>query len=221
MNVLMNGEIYLKRGPEIIKFDKEQHEKNKMRTEKLKQEMLKDNDSSNPFLSIMFQLQEVEKKFDDAYGKLSYAGCDSFWIFNKMEKGIKMMEKEASLEIPSPETTTIRNIDSLEELDEKFIPLREFLNEAEYVGKYFKDNAKQRYEVYNKCMLLYKTPDIWLTYERNRYLGTEGFFIRSRVPGKENLNYKTYGLTHKEFKDKNELYSAIFKQLTSSKQNIL
>lgn len=63
MDILMNGEIYLKRGPEVIEYDKGQHEKNKERTEKLKQEMLKDNDSNNPFLSIMFQLQEVNKTY--------------------------------------------------------------------------------------------------------------------------------------------------------------
>ena len=214
MDLLMNGEIFIKRGPEIIKYDKEKHEENKKRTEKLRNEMLNDPSAPSAFLNAMFTLSKVEKIVDEAYDKPTYAGCDSFWTLFLSDKGIEMNEREVSIEEPNPGITSKRLFNTEEEVDSRFISLADFLDNAEFVGKRFKASAKKQIDMYTKSILLYKTNDIWLTYEKNRLLGTEGFFIRSRRPGIERLNYKTYGRTHKEFKDKSEVYFSIFKQLT-------
>ncbi len=214
MDLLMNGGVYIKRGPETIVYDVEQHKKNKERTEKLRNEMFNDPGTPNDFLVAMFTLSKMEKIFDDALGKQTYGGCDSFWILLIGDKGIEMNEREVSIEEPAPETTSKRFFDSKEEMDKRFISLDTFLDEAEFVGKKFKKPAKLRIDMYTKRILLYKTDTIWLTYEKNKDLGTEGFFIHSKRPGVESLNYKTYGRTHKEFNDKSGIYFSVLNQLT-------
>lgn len=213
MDLLMNGGIYIKRGPEIIKFDKKAHEKNKKRTEKLKNEMFNDPSTPSAFLEAMFALSKIEQVVDEAYDQPTYAGCDSFWMLFVKENGIEMSEKEASIEEPNPEITSKRLFENKEEMDKRFVSLDTFLDEAEFIGKKFKKPAKLQIDIYTKRLLLYKTDTVWLTYEKNKLLGTEGFFIHSKSPS-ERLNYKTYGRVHKEFKDKSEIYFSVFKQLT-------
>lgn len=234
MEILMSGEIYLKRGPEVIDMNPVEEDFNDIDDdfgedeffENFIENLRNNSDVSEETIESLIKSHESAK--DNNNEIRDYSGCSSFWMSIIGENGIKMIEKS---EIPSLAST--KDIKNKQELDEQFIRLRVFLEKAEYVGKTFHrtkpivnmsiDGTITKDMSYyggfsalgNSILVLYATKDHMIAVNNNELTGERSFSVISSKYI-EDGNYKFEGEVNEEYRDKAELYQAIFKQLTNN-----
>lgn len=213
MDYVINGEIFLKNGPQTFQIkpiqDKIDDLNYLIATEPIKPIWLK-------------QLQEYEElyaKFVKYNNKIDYSGTTNFWQL-EVSSGKFIMRQRRSLEnMMSYE----QEYQTIEELKRDFTPLRDFLNIAKFIGREFKRTAptttidgkedKSYMNLFSnsdKCIVLYACQDLFLA----RYEGwpdSSYRLINSRytLDGK----YQFFGPIKKEYEDKTRIYKEILEQI--------
>ena len=130
MNIIYNGEIYLKRGPEII------DPRNSIEYQEL-EDTISDIEfelsKENPDLSkaeYLEPLQAYKDILDSKKSITNYSGTNSFWeLYTNDGKHIAMKSNE--------QHPLIKDYNSVEEMNKDFIKLTEFLKKSTYVGMEF------------------------------------------------------------------------------------
>ena len=206
MDILLNGDIYLKRGPSIFRLSTNQIESLTAKVEML------ENSKKVPE-DLLKSFKELNDGLINSEGKKDYSGCEEFWHLFVTDEGYEL----SSCGLIKKK----RTYETIEELNKYFISLRKFLSQAEYVGRHFtysKDSINR--EHYN-FIVLYKTDNIWITYEENSIVDKNEYRIRFKNPNAGNLNYYVYGEVDNSFNDKTKVYQNIFKQLTDKTNKTL
>lgn len=217
MEILMSGELYLKNEPERIETSPvsfEEEEAFEMFVEELK------NNPNVPedFIEGMIEDHEAEKD-EKEKGIPDYSGCDNFWISIIRDDGIAMVEQDSI-----PELGLVKKFKTKEEVDEKFIRLRVFLDKAKYVGKKFRRTkaVKTRtmtgeilmdasYRYAHSITVLYALDNIMIAVEDGPFSSKKRFLVIS-PRYLEDGNYEFYGEQNNEYMDKPEVYQAILQQ---------
>lgn len=193
MRMFMNGEIYLMKNPETIGESIEELTKT----------------VRSPLQNEIFQLaiNFFDMVSDENKDKVNYETCKEFWTAMFNEDGIEMtLRSHNPYGIPMvPEKRMLKNI---EELDKKFISLRSFLDDATYVGKNCKSNIIILYED--------KNISLWVMEDEENI----PHYMISRKE-EEIIAPKLYGEVHDEYRNKGDLYHAIFKQIIKDKDKSL
>lgn len=208
MDVFINGEIYIKNGPDIFYMDNQYKEMIKQMEINSIDGMLAPYEEE--YLNNMKIIKEAE-------GSKDYSYCDEFWISTVEENGINM----STCPYYSSEDIEERFFTDKKELDRHFTRLMGFLNNAEYVGKYFKRTAsigkdKSYMDSDNECLVLYSDGKRMLVLEKIANFEPKFEMLRPRYI--EDGNYEFYGEYTDKYKDKVSLYKAISNQLISRKK---
>lgn len=205
VNENRKGNVYIKRGPEVVEFSEEQAKK---------LESLKKIEDKTTNIEIAIKILEDFKKHA---GEKNYSGCNDFWL--GQDNGLNYILTSKQKVNGATNQKTYENFD---DMYKSFIDLREFLDEAEYVGRKFKypegpkkTSIKGLMNMEAERTLLYRTNDIWLIFSKSLKDGGEGFEILHRS-NKENFDYEFYGEPTEEFRDKIALDDAIYKKLTNN-----
>ena len=212
MEIIVNGEIYVKNGPHAFYMsDKDNKEMADLEFNSLS------NDASNIeewYLDKLKSLKDVE-------GKPDYSGCEDFWISYVNEDGINMVQMDPMAHIThiKPLVRTYKNIN---EVKKDFTRLTDFLNDAEYIGKYFKRTASRKengdcgyMSGELKTLCIYKKGNMMLV--KTDHLGSERFEMLKPYY-LDDGNYEFFGGYDSTPVDKKELYQLIFKQLVDKKR---
>ena len=167
INFVINGEIYLKRGPEIFNpIDRI----NKIDAEIKQIEF--DMSKENPDFSRASQLesyQNLKELVQSLKGTLDYSGTNSFWqVFTAGGQNYIMCKCQVF-------DVTQKNYNSIRELNKYFIKLSDFFKESTFVGREFKrtkpiklkDGRNDRsymhdYKGHPQIIVLYATKDLFL-----------------------------------------------------------
>lgn len=239
MERIINGDIYIRRIPGFIPLpDNEKIEVEEER-DYLLSEAEKKYDEDCISIEENENISKIEKGvlleiLDNNYEKLKHEiisrgeimtekgmpdvkGFRTFWILDCLGETIKLVEQTD--DIPRRE----EKFSSIPEMNKEFMSLREALAVGEYYGNdyYFKQAEdsmqKEPIKVNGKQSDLYAT----VTYVfGNRAL------VDNRVTDKYEViisdeflaNISSYGSDiHEEYRDRSELYQAVFKQLTKNK----
>lgn len=220
MNIIYNGEIYLKRGPEII------DPRNSIEYQEL-EDTISDIEfelsKENPDLSkaeYLEPLQAYKDILDSKKSITNYSGTNSFWeLYTNDGKHIAMKSNE--------QHPLIKDYNSVEKMNKDFIKLTEFLKKSTYVGMEFVrtkpivtyDNKFDRSFMKinplleeEKHIVLFAMQDLFLI----RVIDDP--FIKDRyelVNSKYTLdgNYKFIGKVYSEYKDKTKVYKEIYEEL--------
>ncbi len=193
MEILMSGELYIKRRPDIRETSIEDLD----RLESMKEDP-----------TIPEQAIEAYQQMLDMDGEPDYTGCNSFWVSVIHDDGIKMAEQSPYKSV----YPKVKTYESKEEMDENFISLREFLSEAEYVGRNFKPKEETARNQLNTQKLLYKLGDLWIV-EENDYLAGHNMVVFAENRGTKSDNYEFYGEVDETYKDPSMMYQTIFKEI--------
>lgn len=225
MEVLMSGEIYIKRGSEefalssqdielFSNLDKISEAKfkvlNKMTNGETTREELK-------MLSEFFQSLSQKKQIK------SYLGCEQFWLSTINKNSIKMAAIVYHEYYGGNGELFTRRFNNKSEIDKKFIKLTTFLDQAEYIGKYFKRTSKveDHDDSYMRRIPLIKKKSPLILYRLgDRLLGIEDYspelggrqFCLISPRYTEDENYEFFGKTNKDYQDKPKVYQSILKQ---------
>ena len=205
--------IFIKKGPEIFDEKKAKEIADQADRDMKNSETLSNSQFFNNMIQNLYRLGQSK-------GQVDYSGCNTFWVVDETEpsygQGITLVEKDnASLK------KSFKNID---ELNEKFMDLREFLDDANYIGRYFKRTAKidgrdiSFMEEDNSTLVLFAT-DNQMLIQTNDSSGKEFKMLSSRYF--EDGNFEYYGEQHDEYNDKEAVFHAIEKQLTKGRRNML
>lgn len=225
MNIIYNGEIYLKRGPEIIdprtSFE---YQKLEEIISDIKFDASKENPDTSK-LGYLDQLEEYKSFLDTQKTITNYLGTNTFWQLYTIDgKHIIMKNNE-----PHP---LIRDYNKLEELSKDFIKLSDFLNISTFVGRQFIRTSHRltlngkidksfmpsnNIFINEKYIVLYAMQDLFLIRVVDDPLTSDRYeLINSKytIDG----NYKFIGKTYSEYKDKQKVYTEIFEQLTGNQK---
>ena len=236
MNIIMNGDIYLKRNPEYIDYTFEEIEELQMDKEliaekfdmiredirdgKLKLDKIIINGETISSEKFEEEAEEAVRKVSEIadkmieQGKPIYDSYKKFWVLIITDDGIRMVEQSDK----TPKK--VIKYDSAIEMEEEFISLREFLEKSEYLGKeyhvYGDDEAlsmcSNDEEVAFDSVITYYAGDRAIIFNKksNKY--------ELSVAGEFNDNIIDYNIhINEEFRDKTEIYQAIYKQLSKKK----
>ena len=229
---LINGELFVKNGPQIFNSDIILQD---LREDiyDLEFETSSENASVSSFEKLD-ALNELNDQFSTLDGELDYSGADSFWqiITNGEVYELRQIVQY------SFETPMVITYHSLEELKKDFTSLREFLSIAKYVGQAFyrtkpvltgtgKDDTSfipsGIPNLDREYILLYATKELFLVEEIPSPSESKMNFeprlklINSRYT--LDGNYKFFGEVQNKYQDKNLLYQDILKQIILDKQN--
>lgn len=204
IDILVNGEIYLKRGTSTLEPIK-----------KLQETIDYENTEDEDFEIFNSLLDNLKKKHTD------YSGTTSFWqLFTNDGSSIMMKACRSLLK---------KYYYTKESMEQDFIKLTDFLEYATFVGREFKrtkpvviDN-NIRYSKYKedksymgnvdsfKYIVLYATQELFLI--KRICNGKEEYGL---INSKYTLdgNYVFFGEVYEEYKDKEKVYSEVFKQVT-------
>ena len=216
-NFIINGELYLKRGPEIFNQNTGQLE------DKINQ-LEFDVSKENPDFSKLPQLnayKNLNDMIESIKGKIDYSGTDSFWQLYTIN-GINCKLCEC-MNLYGLE----RNYNSPQKINADFIKLSEFLNKATFGGRKFKrtkpiismmNKTDKSYmpidnDIYaTKYIVLYATQDLFLIKRIDGVLGEKYALINSgyTLDG----NYQFFGPVYDEYRDKNKVYQEILTQVS-------
>lgn len=214
MGILMSGEIYLKIRPDWSSLG------DTIRRMRIKNEDYDDMEYEEDFAlhdeeyfeHLMEMQKMMEEKFPDWYG------CDKFWVSIIHEEGILMVQHDY---LKAQAKKLYRDE---EHLSQRFISLREFLRDAEYVGKYFRrtepiDDCNKEDTTYMSKdpdnLALFKTKDAMII--STTFAGEQQFKIVDRrylADGK----YEFFGNYNDEYNDKADMYQAVFEQLRRNRK---
>lgn len=215
MDIIYNGEIYLKKGPEIYnpsadikEIDEKIEELQKLFTE----------DPNLFTLGVIELSKSVKSSLEKERGKLDYSGTDTFWRLYTND-GINLLMKNNFQE---------RKYNGVEEMKRIYMKLSEFLNESSFIGKEFVRTTPIRMNgmtdtsytspLKEKNIVLYANNDLFLAVKRKieqdklleRYILINSNYIKDR-------NYEFYGNIYSEYKDKTKVYKLIRRQLEKEK----
>lgn len=215
MDIIYNGEIYLKKGPEIYnpsadikEIDEKIEELQKLFTE----------DPNLFTLGVIELSKSVKSSLEKERGKLDYSGTDTFWRLYTND-GINLLMKNNFQE---------RKYNGVEEMKRIYMKLSEFLNESSFIGKEFVRTAPIRKNgmldtsytspLKEKNIVLYAKNDLFLAVKRKieqdklieSYTLINSNYIKDR-------NYEFHGNIYSEYKDKNKVYKLIRRQLKKEK----
>ncbi len=220
MNIIYNGEIYLKKGPEII------NPRNSIEYQELEDTIADiefELSKENPDLSkaeYLEPLQAYKSILDSQENIINYSGTNNFWeLYTSDGKHIAMRSNELH--------PLIKDYNGIEEINKDFIKLTDFLKKSTYVGREFIrtkpiitcDNKHDRSFMKinpilekEKHIVLYAMQDLFLI----RVIDDP--FIKPRyelVNSKYTLdgNYKFIGEVYSEYKDKAKVYREIYEEL--------
>lgn len=208
---VMNGELYLKRGPEVFKSDEWLDYYDDIITD-----IEFDASKENPDFSKYHQLDRYQDLKDTVIsldGELDYSGTNSFWqLFTNDGIDLKLIKCEY---IPK-EVKTYKNKKSL---DKNFIKLSIFLEKATFIGRQFvrtkptkdsEDYSYMKLEGY-RYIALYCMQDLFLIKYIAPGLGERYALMNSMFT--LDGNYEFFGPVHEEYRDKNKVYSEILAQI--------
>lgn len=215
INFVINGEIYLKRGPEI--FDSNAAI-SKIDTEIKEIEF--DMSKENPDFSRASQLenyQSLKERMKSHEGQLDYSGTNSFWQVFTADGQNYIMRECQKFDI------TQKEYNSIKELNKYFIKLSDFLKESTFVGREFKrtepiklpDGRSDRSYMHDfksspQIVVLYAAKDLFLAIqiEKSQILGGDRYIL---INSKYTLdgNYKFFGPEYIEYRDKDKIYREI------------
>ena len=203
-SIMINGEIYIKRGPEIFHIpDSIKDNKNYLEGDSL---------SDNPKLPPWFNklAMNIINNMESHEGKKDYNGCSEFWTSIVSDNGIYMMEQSENKLF-----VTIFNYKSRKDLNKDFIRLSEFLGKAMYVGRYLKrtsqlDSNEVLMNEDNTVFVLYELNDLMLV--NNRIDGYQRYKILPAL-FTEDGNYTYYGPYTSEFDNREEISGEIYRQV--------
>lgn len=202
MEILMSGELYIKRKPDIF-------ETNIDSLERL-EAMREDPTIPEEVVDVFEEAADVFSKYMlNSEGKLDYSGCDSFWISVIDDDRIKMIEQTKYYSV-YPMT---KSYESKEDMEEDFISLREFLSKAEYVGRYFKFTKETARNLSNTQKLLYKTDDIWII-EEDDIIAGHNFRVFSKHLLHDINDYIFSDGVDETYRNPAVMYQTIFKQIS-------
>ena len=169
MGLLINGDVYIKIRPDI-KIDEEKIQEKEQQLDEIKFE-----EAHNGITDETQQMRTiVEKELEILYiGKLVYDYTDNFHVLKITENGIKMYNYDRTGKAK-------KNKCDIEELQEKYVRLIDFLKEAEYIGKEFIrtvplltengiDTSYWNQNPYESTLILYKTDYAMLAYYKNEH----------------------------------------------------
>lgn len=210
MDILMSGQIYIKRDAEPFKLSDEQ----KSFIDRLGRKSI-DNQNLNSWYD---RFSEIESK----EGQLDYSGCDQFWVSIIEEDGIRMTEQAFYYDYE-------KKYKDKEKMEKDFVSLLTFLEKGTYVGRYFKRTeplvmesgredksfVPDEYGLYDidAPLVLYEYDGILLTVERNMVDRNRDFYkiIEKRYTKDGKFEYE--GKQNDEYMDKSAIYQAVLKQL--------
>ena len=130
LDFVINGELYVKRGPSIFKSADHLESLNDEIND-IEFDTSKENPDFRklPLLDAYRGLKDMVTSWD---GKLDYSGTDSFWQLSTYDGvNLKLTECMASLK-------NVEAYKSKKDLDKDFVKLSQFLNKATFVGREFK-----------------------------------------------------------------------------------
>ena len=175
VDVLFNGEVYVKNGPDLYCMTNDS------------KDLMRNLESSESF-TAKEQLDEL-KKLKNNEGKDDYSGCRSFWVPFVDENGITMVEQTKYHVAPSLK----RCYKNKEVANKSFTKLIDFLDNSRYVGRYFKrtspilnSNDKSYTVEDEKTLVLYANDDLMLIKNISNYSEEESFEMISPLYFKDN-----------------------------------
>lgn len=220
INFVINGELYLKRGPEI--YDPS------VQISKIDDEIKEiefDMSKENPDFSRASQLESYQNLKDRAQslkGQLDYSGTNSFWqVFTADGQNYTMRECQKF-------DITQKDYNSIRELNKYFIKLSDFFKESTFVGREFKrtkpiklsDGRSDRsymldFKTLPQTIVLYATKDIFLArrIEKLKLYGEDSYILinsRYTLDG----NYEFFGPEYVGYRDKDKVYKEILEQVS-------
>ena len=220
-SILFDGDIYLKRGPEKTSASFLSNIEDLInRLECLNEENINEKEKSN-FLKLKDSIINTRNEATD--GKLfDYSYVDSFHILRTDGKQIQIINHKKY----EFENQNIRIFDNVEELNEYYISLSDFLKQANYVGRFFARTAPveiEKGEIYDKLymdgvsnpyiLVLYATQELLLVKEFNKETKKEKFkLISSRYT--YDKNYVLFGEVNKDYLNPAKVYTEIKNQIT-------
>lgn len=223
MSIIYNGEIYLKRGPEIINPQKS---KEYQKLEELISDIRFESSKENPDLSKLKYLESLEdykKNLDSQETRINYSGTNTFWqLYTPEGNNIFMVSNELY--------PLIKSYKDIKSMNKDFIKLSDFLNISVFVGKEFvrtspritsrgkidKDFMKTTLTK-EKYIVLYAMQDLFLIRVKDDPFIDDRYELVSSKYTLDN-NYKFIGKEYSEYRDKTKVHKEIFKQLVGSPQ---
>ena len=218
-----NINIFIKRGPEIYNSNKADE-----LVDKVSEAM-----NQNPNLEHDKQLNEMMDDIIDLCekrGTLNYSGCDSFWVAdNNVKVGMTLFRKDKRYRYE-------KEYANFDEMDKYFMDLREFLEQADYIGRGFTRtepvpvNGDKTYMNYDKIepvntshftkktVLFATNSNMLMLIEEND--GTKEYAMLSPIFF-EDGKFEFFGEKNEEYNDTEAIYQAIKKQLTEGNQKVL
>ena len=219
IDFIINGELYLKRGPETYSSS------NKVR--ELDDEISDiefDMSKENPDFSKADKLagyQKLRNMAKSLEGKTDYSGTTDFWQLSTSDgRNINLQRCETEYNIN-------KTYQSIQVMNKDFIKLSEFLKKAIFVGREFRRTKPVQHSsgyinksfmesglIKTRYIVLYATQDLFLIRRIDKYTGDKYTLINSlyTLDG----NYEFFGPVYREYKDINKVYYEILEQVTSN-----
>lgn len=216
MGLLINGDIYIKTKPDIIKIDEEQIEKKKEQLYNLNFEEAQ-NGITDKTQQMREEIEQDLKKLEEEI--LNYEHTENFHILKITENGMKLVCYNKIGRKKS-------NLCDIKELKEKYVRLLDFLKEAKYIGKEFKrteplimggttDISYIKQEPHETTTVLYKTDYAMLV----EYESKHSHYIEMLKPEYFiDNNYTLIGKTKRTFEDKKETYIEVIDEIENRYQ---
>lgn len=222
MKTIYNGEIYLKRTPEIDALHKsEEYELVQEIIMDLEYDMSKEEEESDnnmyDYIQNLIDLKDSLLKEEIVF---NYDGTDTFWqLYTNDGKNITMISQE--------DDPLVINYTSIEAAEETFIKLSDFIEESIFIGKEFertkpvitleglKDTRYMKTNKYTKAeknIVLYAMQDLFLIKVENTMTNESHYEVAPAIYTLDG-NIKISGNIHPEYKDKIKVYTDILKQL--------
>lgn len=216
---ILGDEIYIKRSYDVqgIRYDDlEGLENYKNRVSQLRENSLYLHDLTDPIWDELIEAEakQVDSEYNVINNRKDYSWADWFWHLRKTNDWYNIST------ITHLHIDEEREYNTLEDVNRDFISLMDFLEKAEYVGRYFKRTAPHisdgsYMEEDKSCFILYKLEDVAIckVISINVFTGEdeERFEVLS---GRylEDGNYKYYGDVIDSFDDKVGIYNEIYNQ---------
>ena len=206
MDILINGDIYIKTKPDIYKTGTVEDLKYDLEYEASKE------GANELFFHALDKIDEIVAKD----GKANYSYMDNFWVLVTNGKQINLLFQD-------PFIDKVVSFDSKSQMNKKYMRLAEFLDKATYVGRYFRrttpvnDDDFSYMDKDSNILVLYTDGKIMLI--NDRYDDHDIYAILSPeylVDG----NYQIYGDLNDGYTDKAELYRAIHRQIIEQNEEI-
>ena len=204
MEVLFNGEIYIKNGPEPFYLSEESHD--------IMHDLEYESTKKNPSLGDLYLLEGYQW-LQEYEGERDYSGCDHFWISLVEPFQTTMVEQNNNGNI----AVLKRSFPDKDTILKKYTPLVDFLDQAKYIGRYFKRTAPTAYngatDYFNEdqsVFVLYATDHNMLV--RVTFLGETTYCMIS-PSYLEDRNYTYYGKYNEDFIDKKQISREIMNQI--------